>query len=133
MEREELYKDKNLLLEYVENGNFLHQTWWGVTFFEVFSKHLDIIINAFEDKRANGLIIDAREHKGLGPKEQELAAKRIGEYAQKHGVLRQAIIIPKNLFSKFSVDNYGKKIDKDSQKGIKYFNDIPSAEQWLRE
>jgi hypothetical protein len=133
MEREELYKDKNLLLEYIKNGNFLHETWWGVTPSEIFLKYLDIILSALEDKKANGLILDAREHKGLAPKDQEIAAKRHSEYAQKYGGLKQAIIIPKYVVSKFSVENYNRKLDKESQKGIKYFNDIPSAEQWLRE
>ena len=132
MTREELYKDKNLLLEYIEDGNYLHETWWGVTPHDVFMMHLEIIIKALEEKNADGLILDAREHKGLGPKEQDIAAKRIGEYAKKHGGLKQAIIVPHDVFSKFSVDNYSKKLD-ESKSGVQYFVDIPDAESWLKE
>ena len=133
MQREVVYKDKNLLLEYVSDGNYLHETWWGLTPSSVFLKLLDVIISALEDKQADGLILDAREHKGLMPKDQEAAATRHAEYAKKHGILKQAIIIPEDLYSKFSVTNYSEQFDKTVNNYFRYFKDIPEAEKWLRE
>jgi len=132
MTKEEFYKDENLLLEYVAEGNYLHETWWGSTTEPIFEKLLDVIMKALNEKKADGLILDAREHKGLSPKSQELAAKTIGSYATEHGGLKQAIIIPKDAFSKFSVNNYSKKLDEDSKQGIKYFDSIEKAQEWLK-
>ena len=133
MKREKLYKDENLLLEYIEEGKYLHETWWGHTPHEVFMKHLDLIIKILEEKEADGLLLDACEHKGLEPKDQRIAAKRISEYRHKHGRLKQAIIVPKNVFSKFSVENFGKIIDEESKNEIKYFTNTQEAESWLKE
>ena len=30
-----VYEDKNLRLEYVNDGNYIHETWWGITTNEV--------------------------------------------------------------------------------------------------
>lgn len=133
MEKEVLYKDENLLLEYVVEGNYIHETWWGLTPSSVFLKLLDIIIKALEEKQADGLILDAREHYGLMPKDQDLAAKRHDKYAKKHGLLRQAIIVPQDVYSKFSVHRYSEKFEGQSHSEIKFFKDVPSAEKWLQE
>lgn len=132
MDNEILYRDENLLLEYVSKGNYIHETWWGLTPSSSFLKLLDIIINSLEEKNADGLILDAREHLGLLLKNQEYAAEQHKKYAKKHGFFKQAIIIPKDLFSKYSVENYGVKFEKQEQSAIRYFQDIASAEDWLQ-
>ena len=133
MEKELLFEDGNLRLEYVADGNYIHETWWGFTSDTVFGKLLNTIMEFLEQKSVDGIILDAREHKGLSPASQDLAAKKIGLYAKKHGILKQAIIIPKDIFSKFSVDNYSKKFDSNDPAPIKYFDSIESAQNWLKE
>lgn len=132
MDKEILYRDKNLLLEYVSQGNYIHETWWGLTPSSSFLKLLDIIINSLEEKNADGLILDAREHLGLMLKDQEYAAELHEKYAKKHGLFKQAIIVPKDLFSKYSVESYGDKFEKQEQSEIRYFRDVTSAEDWLQ-
>ena len=132
MGREVIHKDDNLLLEYVEKGNYLHETWWGLTPSPIFLKLLDIIINALEKKKADGLILDAREHLGLREKDQEEAAKRHEKYAKEHGILKQAIIVPRDFFSEHSVKNYATKFDGSNYNEIRYFQDVTSAEKWLQ-
>jgi hypothetical protein len=82
---------------------------------------------------ADGLILDAREHKGLGPEAQEVAAKAIGGYAKKHGKFKEAIIVPKDVFSKFSVENYAKKVAVANPITTRFFDNVEAAEAWLRE
>lgn len=131
MENKIVFEDKNLRMEYVKKGNYIHETWWGTTVPDVFNRLLDIIIQELENTKATGIILDAREHKGLGPASQELAAKKIGEYAAKVGRFRQAIIVPKDVFSKFSVENFSKKLEKEIVV-TQYFEDIDSAQKWLQ-
>ncbi|MFW5656024.1 MAG: hypothetical protein ACOC10_05990 [Bacteroidota bacterium] len=132
MKREELYRDKNLLLEYVTEGNYIHETWWGITPKEVFLNHLEIILKNLKAKGASGLLLDTREHKGLGPESQKIAAKRIGEYSRSIGGLKEAIIVPQDVFSKFSVENYTKNMVSDALVSTRFFNNVPEAESWLR-
>ncbi|MBN2610649.1 MAG: hypothetical protein JXB00_03755 [Bacteroidales bacterium] len=132
MERKTVYQDKNLKLEYVADGNYLHETWWGRTPGEVFIKLLNVIVRELKANDADGLLLDAREHKGLGPDMQKLAAETIGKYAKEHGQLKEAIIVPKDVFSQFSVENYSKKVAEASPNQTRFFDNIPEAEEWLR-
>ncbi len=132
MEREIVYKDDHLLLEFIPEGNYLHETWWGLTSSTKFQKLLEIIIQSLENKQADGLILDAREHYGLLPQDQERAAKLHDDYAKKHGILKQAIIVPKDIYSNYSVTSYSEKFEGKVYSTIKFFTDIPSAEKWLQ-
>jgi hypothetical protein len=128
-----VYEDKNLRLEYVNEGNYIHETWWGITTNEVFYKLLNTIVDELNKADADGLILDAREHKGLGPEAQEVAAKTIGNYAKKHGKFKEAIIVPKDVFSRFSVENYAKKVKVDTPVDTRFFDNLEAAEAWHRE
>ncbi len=133
MERKTVYEDPNLRLEFVENGKYLHETWWGRTPGEVFARLLNIIAGQLRENNADGLLLDAREHKGLGPDSQKLAAETIGKYAVEHGGLKEAIIVPEDVFSQFSVENYSKKMkEEESPVNTKFFDSVESAEEWLR-
>lgn len=132
MPKEVIHKDDNLLLEYVAKGNYLHETWWGITPSFKFTKLLDIIINTLEEKQADGLLLDATKHLGLKQEDRDLAAQKHEDYAVKHGKLKQAIIVPKEDFSAYSVKSYSDKFDIKSISEIRFFKDIPSAEEWLQ-
>jgi hypothetical protein len=134
MERKTVYEDSNLRLEFVEEGKYLHETWWGRTPGETFAKLLDIIVEKLNEFGADGLLLDAREHKGLGPDSQKLAAEAIAKYANEHGKLKEAIIVPKDVFSQFSVENYSKKLEEEETPvETKFFDVIETAEEWLKE
>jgi hypothetical protein len=128
-----VYEDPNLRLEFVEDGRYLHETWWGRTPGETFARLLGIIVEKLNDFEADGLLLDAREHKGLGPDSQKLAAETIGDYAREHGKLKEAIIVPKDVFSQFSVENYSKKLEeKETPVETRFFDSVETAEEWLR-
>lgn len=133
MEREIVYEDSNLRLEFVEEGRYLHETWWGRTPGETFARLLSIIVEKLNEHNADGLLLDAREHKGLGPDSQKLAAEAIGNYARNHGKLKEAIIVPKDVFSQFSVENYSKKLKEgENPVDTRFFDSVDTAEEWLK-
>ncbi len=134
MERKVLYEDQNLKLEYVSEGNYIHETWWGITSKEVFEGLLYRIIEFIQETKATGLLLDAREHKGLGPESQKLAAKEVGNLAKKIGGLREAIVVPKDVFSNFSVKNYADNLKKEvNSVETVFFDRLDKAEDWLKE
>jgi hypothetical protein len=133
MNRITVYEDKNLKLEHVTEGNYLHETWQGMTPKENAEKLFNVISKILNDCNVDGVLLDAREHKGLGPETQQYAAITIGNYAQKHGKFKEAIIKPKDVFSAFSVESYTKKVTKDNPVQVKFFDSIDKASEWLRE
>lgn len=135
MENEKIeFENEKLKITFSEKGKYMLQTWWGHTSDLEFEVLLEKIVGILKEKGARGLILDAREHKGLGPSAQAYAAKRIGEYAVESGIVfRQAIIIPKDVFSKFSVTNYSKKLDESSPVVNRFFDDVDKARQWMME
>jgi len=132
MERKVVYEDKNLRLEYVPEGNYIHETWWGRTPRFVFEKLLKEVVKALEENKATGLLLDAREHMGLGPDSQKLAAETIADYARKHGKIREAIIVPKDVFSDYSVRNYSQQVTQKGPVETRFFDQIADAENWLK-
>ncbi len=133
MENEIVFEHKNLKIEYCPKGNYIHETWWGATPGDSFNELLEKIIEILIDKKAEGLILDAREHKGLGPKSQELAAEKIGGYAKQYRHLKQAIIVPEDVFSKFSVENFTKLLGDSNPVITQYFDNVEDAKKWLEE
>jgi hypothetical protein len=133
MEKTNVYEDQHLRLEYVKEGNYLHETWLGITVFDTFSKLMDIISSKLHSLSADGVLLDAREHRGISPEAQKYAAKTISSYAKYHGKFKEAVIVPKDVFSRFSVEEYSKKVTDDSPVHIKFFDDITSAHLWLIE
>ncbi len=132
MEKETIYKHPNIVITYSEKGNYLHEVWNGITTDDVFNGIIEEISELLRDKKADGVIFDAREHKGFSPKSQEFAAKKMAEYASFHGSLKQAIIDPKDVFSKFSVDSYVKLLGAISSKvETRFFFREKEAIEWL--
>lgn len=132
MDRKTVYEDKNLKIEYVGNGNYLHETWMGVTLYDTFAKLEDEVSRLLHELNADGILLDARQHKGLSPEGQKYAAKVIGDYARYHGKFKEAIIIPKDVFSEFSVESFSQKVTENSPVQVKFFDSVESAEEWLR-
>ncbi len=134
MDRKTVYEDKNLRLEYVKNGNYLHETWMGVTLYDTFAKLEDQVSKFLHEFNADGVLLDARLHKGIGPEGQKYAVKNIGDYARYHGKFKEAIITPKDdVFSEFSVESFSQKVVENSPVQVKFFDTLESAEEWMRE
>ena len=129
-----LLEDKFLKLEYYEEGKYLVELWNGFTTDKQFADLLAKIVTICEAKSVSGVLIDARDHKGLSPAAQKHAAIEMEKVAKTNGHLNQAIMVPKDVFSKLSVNNYSKEMDKNV--GIvntKFFDDLEEAKNWLKD
>jgi len=79
------------------------------------------------------LLLDSRNHSGITQKDRDIAAERHTEYAINHGILKQAIMMPKDFFSAHSVMYYAEKFEDTKPSHIMYFKEISTAENWLRD
>lgn len=127
-----LYKDEYLVIEYSEEGQYLVHTWQGFTSYETFCTLIDKAINFMKEKKAKGFIIDSREHRGIGTALQEYAAQKTTQFEQENYPIKQALVIPENIFSRLSVENYSQKVrDKLDTSEIAYFDNLEDAEAWM--
>ena len=130
MEKVKLFEDKGVTFEFVREGSYIQQTWRGYTTNNVFKNYMEILSDHLKAKRAKGILVDVREHKGLSMESQELAAKIALHYAQTCRGFKVATVTSENIFSKVSVENYNEKIKHDLIDN-QYFDNIERAKSWL--
>ncbi len=119
-------------MEYSEEGQYLVHTWQGFTPYETFCTLIDKAIDFLKEKKAKGFIIDSRKHRGIGKALQEYAAQKTFQFEQENYPIKQALVIPENVFSRLSVENYSQKIkDKLNASEIAYFDKLEDAEAWM--
>jgi hypothetical protein len=131
MESEEIFNHPSLKLTYYPKASWILETWNGYTNFELFSKLLEEVLKLMIKKGAKNLILDTRNHSGLSPQGQTHGVDRCTEHAKVHGQMLHAIIVPKDVFSKFSVDNFVKKLNNSQLVINNYFESVEDALKWI--
>jgi hypothetical protein len=129
--KEKLYEDKNLTLELINKGKYIIEVWRGYTTNNDFMKYLDLIADVLKGTRAQGLLVDIREHKGLSLESQELAKEVVLKHARVHGKIKIATVTSENVFSKLSVENFNDAIDAIMLIENRYFSTVEDARGWL--
>ncbi len=133
MNKEVIFNDEKLLLEYSDEEKILYQTWKGLTLNETFTNLLDETFKVIVEKQPDGILLDAREHKGLGPANHALVAEKLEEYAKNHGVIKQAFLLPEDIFSKVSVENFSKRMEAEETHVVTgIFKSFDEAVNWLK-
>lgn len=134
MSKECLFENEHLRIEYSKKGNFLVAVYKGYFSFENFRKLIDTRNKFLKEKNATGMILDTRMHKGAGAPSIEYAAKVMEEFVKENYPVRQAVILPVDIFSRLSVESYSKMLD-GRVKGleIKFFDKMTDAENWMME
>lgn len=133
MEPEVIFEHPKLILTYYPKESSILETWKGYTDFALFSELLSHVIQFMIEKKAKNLILDTREHRGLSPEGQQHGVIVCSEHAKKYGQMKHAIIVPDDVFSKFSVDNFTRKLDKSELVVNRYFKEVKDALAWMME
>jgi len=133
MEHEIIFKHENLVLTLYPKESCIVETWKGFTNDTIFKELLDKTMLLKVENRVKNLILDTREHKGLSPEGQKHGVEVCDAHAKKHGKMKHAIIVPKDIFSKFSVENFTRNFDENALVVNKYFDNINDALNWMNE
>ncbi len=133
MEPEVIYTHPNLTLTHYPKGNYIYEEWHGYTSRELFNELLTVILNSLIEKKSHKLILDVRDHPGLGPDGQKDASIRCSDWAKKYGQLWHANVLPQDIFSKFSVKNFEKNMDSTAPVINKYFDSPDEAMAWAEQ
>lgn len=126
-----IYENKNLNIYYEEKGNYIVQVWEGATPGHIFEDLLSKVKDVLFTYKPLGVVLDTRNHKGIGPKGQKLAADLFLEYAKTREKLYNAIIVPEDIFSKISMENFEKHITDSPVTATKHFVDMEGAIEWI--
>jgi hypothetical protein len=125
-----LYEKTYITLEYDEKLNCLTQHWKGFATSEQFREGINQSVLYFQDKKINKLISDTKDFAVVKKDDTDWVASYATPIMVKNGLKYMAFILPTNVFTQVSVNNFKSKADDILQ--IKYFDNLDKALQWLK-
>lgn len=124
-----VYENQNIVIERDDNLKCLIQNWKGFASSERFRESIKKTIELFEDKKLNKILSNTKDF-GMVKKED---TEWVGTYSMplliKNGLKYMAFVVPTNVFTQMSVDNFKK--DASGPVEIRYFDDVVKARQWF--
>jgi hypothetical protein len=107
-------------------------TWIGHSTKDEFLKGIDLILDGMVKNHVRHVLNDIREHKVIGVDSQNEAADKVKKFVMTHGLFKQAMLSPKDVFIKFGSKNFDKKIQDSVKDEINQFFDTEEqALKWL--
>jgi hypothetical protein len=126
-----LFQQPHLTLEYDEQYKCLSQHWNGYVKSVQFREGIEKSIDFFKQKNPVSLISNTRDMAVVSSEDSHWAATYATPILISNGLKYMAFIIPTNLFTHLSVDNFKSKTAGTLQ--MQYFDDLSRAREWLRQ
>jgi hypothetical protein len=124
-----LYQKPYLTIEHDENLSCLIQRWKGFATSEQFREGIRQSVSYFEEKKMNKLISDTKDFAVVKKDDTDWVASHATPIMVRNGLKYMAFILPTNVFTQVSVNNFKSKADDILQ--IQYFDNYDKAIQWL--
>lgn len=109
----------------------LIQTWKGFAKSNEFRAAINDSLAFFVKGGIDKIISDTKEFSLVKKEDTDWVAQVITPQMVQHGLRYMAFVVPKNVFTKISVDNF--KEGANSVVSIRYFDEVALAKQWLTE
>ena len=127
----ELIKKPYVTIERDDQLKCLIQTWKGFAksenFREAITQSLEIIKKGGLDK----IISNTKDFALVKKEDTDWVAQVITPQMVKHGLRYMAFIVPTNVFTQITVDNFKEKADAVVK--IRYFDQVEAAKEWMAE
>lgn len=107
----------------------LIQTWKGFAKSESFREAINQSLNFFKKGGINKIISNTKDFALVKKEDTDWVAQVITPQMVQHGLRYMAFVVPTNVFTQLSVDNF--KGEADSVVSIRYFDDLKAAKDWL--
>lgn len=134
MVKKEFKKENGVLYAQVSIDRqraILQDTWLGgFDTQENFRKVLSFIASQIEEQKIVGWLADLREMEGYFDESSEWLSQELMPRAINAGLLKEAIVLPKNVFARLSTKETVLKI-QDFE--LRQFHNYSQAEKWLNE
>jgi hypothetical protein len=118
-------------VSYDEQKNCIKDVWEG-SFgnSDNFKTVLTYVASQIEEKKITKWLADLRKMEGSFDSSSEWIQKEIMPKVLKAGLISEAVVLPKNIFSKLSARDTIIKVNKFE---LQQFEDIEKAEKWIHE
>ena len=126
-----LVEEPFVTIERDDQLSCLIQTWKGFAKSEDFRAAINESLEVFKKGGLNKIISNTKEAGLVKKEDTDWVAQVVTPQMVQHGLRYMAFVVPTNVFTQFSVDNF-----KEGASGvvkIKYFDNAESAYQWLSE
>ena len=124
-----LFEKPYVTLELDEPLKCLTQRWKGFAKSEQFREGINKSLEIFQRKPINKIISDTQNASLVRKEDTDWVATTIIPKLVQCGLRYMAFIVPTNVFTQISVDNF-----KNEAKGgvrIQYFDDYEKAKEWI--
>lgn len=135
MSKESLYKQPNVEVFHDTITSAIYIYWKGFVMVEDFKKAMLKALEFYIEKKAKHWIIDQTERQAVHPKVNEWVLEefypKLLEVAQKDA--RMAVIVPKDVFGRFSMNSQTESLTKKYEEMIpyQYFQSLSEVLKWL--
>ena len=124
-----LFERPYVTLELDEQLKCLTQRWKGFAKSEQFREGINKSLEFFQQKQIDKIISDTKDFSLVKKEDTDWVATVITPKMVQHGLRRMAFIVPTNIFTQITIDNF-----KNEAKGgvaIQYFDDYEKAKDWM--
>ena len=126
-----VFENQNIVIERDDNLKCLIQNWKGFATSERFREGIQKTIDLFKDKKLDKILSNTKDF-GMVKKED---TEWVNSYSMplliKSGLRYMAFIIPSNVFSQMSVENFKKEMAGPVE--LRFYDDVEKAKQWMAE
>jgi len=124
-----LYQQSFICLQYNQELACLTQHWKGFASSSQFRQAIQETVHYVESKGIDKLISNTKDFAGVKKEDTDWVANVATPKMVQKGLKTMAFIVPTNVFTQVSVNNFKNKADELLQ--IQYFDDLQTAHQWL--
>lgn len=125
----ELRNDDYSYISYEEDINAVHVVWKKIPSNDMYKDIFTTALNTIIDKKANKWISDIRKQGVVGPSNAKWLKEEILPKAIQAGLNKIAIVVEKDVFKKFYIDNV--KTIMSATAEMQYFDSEEEARKWL--
>lgn len=135
MSKESLYKQPNVEIFYDKENSAIYIHWKGFVMLDDFKKAMLKALEFYIEKNALHWIIDQTERQAVHPKVNEWVLEELYPklYAAAGRDAKMAVIVPKDVFGRFSMKSQTESLTKKYEEMIpyQYFQSLSEATRWL--
>ncbi len=126
-----VFESENIIIERDDNLKCLIQNWKGFATSEKFREGIQKSIDLFKDKKLDKILSNTKDF-GMVKKED---TEWVNSYSMplliKNGLRYMAFVVPSNVFSQMSVENFKKEMAGPVE--LRFYEDVAKAKEWMAE
>lgn len=126
-----VYEAQNIIIERDDKLKCLIQNWKGFASSEKFRESIKKTEDLFKDKTLNKIISNTKDFGMVKKEDTEWVSTESMPTLIERGLKYMAFVVPSNVFSQMSVENFKKQSGDTIQ--IRYFDDVEKAKEWMAE